>query len=123
MKEKYDIEKEGNVIDIRKEIMTRNVESDGVQFIPIGESGDNYVITLSKHALIAVREGKSFPIEVLAGGKKKTIILMRDNTFKRRMQVHNKLAEQAKEHVQGQLQVDAEMNALNETLAKNIIED
>lgn len=123
MKEKFNnrnIVTVGNVIDIREELMVRNVEDNAVQFIPVGESGDNYIITLSKNALIAIREGKSFPIELLAGGKKKTIILMRDNTYRDKMRLHNKLAQQAKEQVETTLQVDAEMNAISQDLGNKI---
>jgi len=123
MKEKFNnrnVIKVCNVIDIREDLMVRNVEDNAVQFIPVGQSGDNYIITLSKNALIAIRGGKSFPIELLAGDRKKTFIIMRDNTYRDKMRLHNKLAQQAKEQVQTQLEVDAEMNAISQDLGNKI---
>jgi len=109
----------GQILDIRDKIMARIVEENAVQFIPIGDSGNNYVITLSKNALIAIREGKSFPIELLAGDKKKTFVIMRDTSFKAKMHLHNKIANQAKESVQSRIEIERETQKTIEGLDFN----
>lgn len=77
-------------------IMTKTVDSDDVKFVQIGNSGTNYCITISKNGLLALRNGKTFPIELIDGDKKKTIVVMRDVTFRKRMNIHSKLTQEAK---------------------------
>lgn len=81
-------------------VMTKTVDETDVKFIEIGSSGKSYCLTLSKNALLALREGKTFPIELLDGDVKKLIVVMRDTTFKKRMTIHNKISKKAKESVE-----------------------
>lgn len=91
-----------NVIDItdKGKLMARIVEKDAVQLVEMGSSGKNYCLTLSKNALIAIREGKTFPLELLIGDKKMKINVMRDNEFKKKLATFNKINEQAKNSAQ-----------------------
>lgn len=96
----------GTVIDSKDIFMHQKVKEDAVQFIPVGESGDNYCLTLSKEALVAIRQGKSFPIQILAGDRKKTIVVIRDTIFKRNLRLHQAIMNKAKEDVQAKLQLE-----------------
>lgn len=91
----------GEVIDItdRGKLMARMVEENAVQLVEMGSSGTNYCLTLSKSALIAIREGRTFPLELLIGEKKMKINVMRNTEFKKKLNAFHKLNEQAKDSV------------------------
>ena len=101
------MEEDSNVIDItdRGKLMAKMVGENAVQLVEMGSSGTNYCITLSKAALIALREGRAFPLEFLNGDKKMTITLMRDNTYKAKIQAFKKISEKAKDTVEKKVSV------------------
>lgn len=92
---------EDNVVNIsdRGKNMGRVVEENAVQLIEMGSSGKNFCLTVSKSALIAIRSGKSFPLEGLFGETKIKINVMRDTEYKKKMLAFKKLDEQAKDSV------------------------
>lgn len=90
---------EDNVIDItdKRKLMGKMVERDAVTLVEIGSSGKNYCLTLTKNALIAIREGSSFPIEFMANGTKMKVNIMRDTEFRKKSRIFNKANQLAKE--------------------------
>ena len=114
---------EDNVVDIsdRDKFMARIVEDDAVQFVQIGTSGTNQVLTLSKNALIAIREGKSFPVELLVGDKKVKFQIMRDTTFKRQLAVYKKAAETAQDMGEAQVEANNEVAKIGKDIGNKPI--
>lgn len=111
----------GEVIDItdRGKLMAKMVNENAVQLVEIGNSGKNYCLTLSKNALVAIREGRTFPLELLLGDKKMKINVMRDNTYKEQVRKFNKISEKAKESVE--VAVDANDDAnFGKSLGENL---
>lgn len=95
--------------------MVKKVDEKDCQLVEIGNS---YCITLSKNALIAIREGKTFPIEVLDGETKRKIVVMRDTTFKRRIQIFQKTNNQAKESAERTVEANKEVGNLANEITK-----
>lgn len=122
-------EKEKTIIVMRNTVfrtgMTKTgvekieLTEDDVQFVSVDEAGDYYCIVVTKNALIGMKEkGATYPLELLSNGQKKTITVMSSTTFKNRVKLHNKLAEQAKEQVQTTLEVEREVNSISNDIAK-----
>jgi hypothetical protein len=101
-----------NVVDItdRGKLMSKMVGEDAVQLIEMGSSGENFCLTLSKSALMAVREGRSFPLDLLMNGKKVKITVMRDNTYKKKLQAFLRLNEQAKDAAQSRVDLKEDVD-------------
>jgi hypothetical protein len=99
---------EDNVIDIsdRRELMSKMVEEDGVQLIEMGSSGNNYCLTLSKRALMAIREGSSFPLELLMGERKIKVTVIRNTEFRKKLRLFQKINEQAKNAAEAQVEAN-----------------
>jgi len=114
---------EDNVIDItnRKELMSRMVEKDAVKFVQIGTSGANHCLTLSKTALIALREGSTFPVELLVGDTKVRFTIMRDTTFRVNLAKFTKINQAAKDNVQAQVDADEEVSKLGKDIGDSPI--
>jgi len=112
-----------NVVDItdRKELMGRMVESDAVKFVQIGTSGKNQCLVLSKTALIAIREGQSFPVEVLVGDTKMKFVIMRDRTFKKNLRDFKKTAQAAQGSVEATIEANNEAAKLGQDIGNNKI--
>jgi len=116
-------EDNNNVIDIsnRDELMSRIVESDAVKLVQIGTSGKNYCVTLTKNALIALREGKSFPIDMMVNGEKASFTIMRDVTFRKNLTAFNKANVAAKKSADEKVEANKEVEGLGKDIGNKII--
>lgn len=77
--------------------MARMVEKNAVNVVPVGKSGKNFMITFSKNALIAIREGQSFDVELLSGDKPLKMVFIRDNVARQKVKLLENLNKKAKE--------------------------
>ena len=112
-----------NVVDIsdRGKLMAKMVEKDAVKFVQIGTSGKNYCLTLSKTALIALREGSSFPVELFVGDTKVKFNIMRDRTFQENLRKFKKINQEAKDAADAKIEAEEEVAKLGSDIGNKII--
>lgn len=102
------VKKKGKVMGKNKKKGQITVSEKDVHFVQVGTSGDNYCLTLSKNATIAIKAGHTFPVEFLLGDRKVTIIVLSDATFKRNLGVVSKLNDGAKQSAEATIQANRE---------------
>lgn len=57
------------------------MSGDNVTIVPIGKDGKGLAICFSKEALIKMKEGGTFPVDLVTGNGKVKLMFMRDRTF------------------------------------------
>ena len=86
---------------VKKEII---VDDSDVRFIPIGDSGKNACIIITKKGMLALKQGLSFPIEYLDNGQSRKIVVLSDRAFRLRFGIIKAMDEQISE--QGEVKVE-----------------
>lgn len=95
-----------------------------VQVIPIGENMQGLAVTLTKEAIRQIRAGKTYPVDLIFGDHKVTLMVMRDSTFKEKWEkIQAKLkARLVKQQVeQEDLAAQQEAADLGEALASDSV--
>ena len=101
------------------------VEYEAVHLVQVGPSKKNFILSFSKKALIAMKEGKSFPVKMeLEDDKIVNIVAMRDSTYQSKLKVfsdiNDKAAADAKAIVEQSETIDNISKSIAESADKTI---
>lgn len=85
--------------------------------IQVGKSGNNFMLSFSRNALMAMREGKSFPIQLQRGEENITFIAMLDVEVRKHLKALSMINSKSEETANIRMEVEEETAALTKSLA------